>query len=56
MYQKYNPHLESYEQEFEYECIECGETYKDGEKGCPNCGSALSKIASDDDDLQELPF
>lgn len=54
MYKKYNKHLETYEQEFEYECIECGETHKDD--SCPNCGSKLVKIASNDDELQELPF
>lgn len=56
MYSKYNKHLETYEQEFEYECIECEERYQDGENACPNCGSMLAKIASDDDEINELSF
>lgn len=56
MYQQYNHHLETYEQDFDYECIECGETYNDKEDACPNCGSKLAKITSDNDELQELPF
>lgn len=47
-------YLETYEEEYEYECVECGEIYSE-ENSCPNCGSSFAKISSDDDEC-ELQF
>lgn len=46
-----NTFLETYEEEFEYECIECGEQYKGSD--CPNCGSELAKVFNDEEELAE---
>ena len=52
---KVSDKLETYENEVEYQCIECGEVYTEGHS-CPECGSELACIYDDTNDLEELVF